>query len=241
MGSETSARGKVKKVRVEDERERQLRILLDEWDDKGNSGNDAQSENDSDEESNLRKMEKKMSKKQKAKRDKAVLSILDKAGTQFPDDEHSASSGSGSGTDSEDSKKHKCRSRKVKSGAKVKKRPVIRTELWPHTIANKNEGEDNSCENILFQLFLQCFPYILVTCGDKAEVDGCAILLHAITSIMKSVSWTEAQMFHNLTLTKIEQGKLDWSADFTELSKQFVDKKVRQNLKSRSSTATSGS
>ena len=184
-----------------------------------------------------------MSRKQKAKCDKIVNSILNEVGVRIPEEVqvNSATSGSGSGTDSDDGKSSISRKQKVKSGAKVKKRPVIKTELWPHTIANENDGEEVSCENISLVKFLNCFSYILVTCGDRAETDGRAVLLHAITSVFEYLQWPDVRIFHNLIMTKIEQGRLDWSTDFTVLGTQFVDKKVRQSARQRGSTATRGS
>ena len=89
---------------------------------------------------------------------------------------------SSTGTDSSEGvKKYRSR-RKVKSGAKVKKRPVIKTELWPHTIANEDDGEEVTSETIGLAKFLSCFTYIMVSC-EKAESKGRAALLHAICLI----------------------------------------------------------
>ena len=77
---------KIKKERVNDERERQLRLLLEKMDeDRGKSGSDAQSEGEAttEDEFDLRKVNKKMSSKQKTKRDKQVESILKHTGSCF--------------------------------------------------------------------------------------------------------------------------------------------------------------
>ena len=122
--------------------------------------------------------------------------------------------------------------RKVKSGANIKKRPVIRTELWPHTIANEDDGEDVTSEDIGLAKFLACFTYILTTC-DRAESVGRALLLHAVTTVLECLPWAEARAFHNMVLVKLEQGRFEWDENFSVLAEQYIDKKVRMNLRSR--------
>ena len=143
-----------------------------------------------------------------------MSSILKNAGTSFPDDDPDDpdSSSNSSGTESDDGNKGKSRKHRVKSGAKVKKRPVVKTELWPHTITNEDGGEGLSSENISLTKFFYGFTFIVATCGNKLEADGRTVLMHAITLVLDALSWNDARVFHNVTMTKIEQGRLDWSA-----------------------------
>merc|ERR1711888_323268 len=85
---------------------------------------------------------------------------LKEAGAMFPEEscETTESSDTESGSVK---KKYMCRSKKVKSGAKIQKRPVIKTELWLHTIANEDDGENITSENINLSKFLSCFTYIV--------------------------------------------------------------------------------
>ena len=191
------------------------------------------SEESSEELVDMKALRKKMSSKQKEACNCKVSARLKKAGAYFPEESTSTSSG----TDSSDSGR-KGRERKVKSGAKVKKRPVVRTELWPHTIANEEEGNDISSENIGLSKFLSCFTHIMTTCGRR-EASGRTELLHAITNVLECLSWTEARSFHNMVMIKLEQGRLDWSEDFSSVAETYIDKKVRLSLKSKG--ASSGS
>ena len=59
-------------------------------------------------------------------------------------------------------------------------------------------------------------------------------------SVLECLPWAEARTFHNLVMVKLEQGRLDWSADFSGLAEGFLDKKVRQNLRSKSTGAATG-
>ena len=54
-------------------------------------------------------------------------------------------------------------SKKVKSGAKVMKRPIVKTELWQHTIANEEGIEEGevTCDNISYSTFVKYFTRIL--------------------------------------------------------------------------------
>ena len=49
----------------------------------------------------------------------------------------------------------------------------------------------------------------MATCGNKLEADGRTVLMHAITLVLDALSWNDARVFHNVTMTKIEQGRLD--------------------------------
>ena len=122
----------------------------------------------------------------------------------------------------------------MKSGAEVKKRPVVKTELWPHTIANEEDGEDVSCENITLSKFLACYTYIMVNCTEAAEVDGRSVFLHAISTVMEYLPWAEACAFHNIIMVKIEQDRVKWSENFLTLADNFLDKKVRLSLRLKS-------
>ena len=74
----------------------------------------------------------------------------------------------------------------------------------------------------------------MISC-EKEEAKGRAGFLHAICSVFECLPWTEARAFHNLVLTKIEQGWVTWADDFVELANQFLDKKLRQSLRSKGS------
>ena len=76
----------------------------------------------------------------------------------------------------------------------------------------------------------------MTSCG-KAEAAGRAELLHAVSSVLECLPWTDARTFHNLVMVKLEQGRLDWTADFSVMADQYLDKKVRQNLRGKSSAA----
>ena len=75
------------------------------------------------------------------------------SGYTFPEDEADASTDSSSGNEI-DTRSSKSR-KKVKSGEKVKRRSVVKTELWPHTLANEDDGEDTTSENIMLYTFLK--------------------------------------------------------------------------------------
>ena len=77
------------------------------------------------------------------------------------------------------------------------------------------------------------------SCG-KAEAAGRADLLHAASSVLEFLPWAEARTFHNLIMVKLEQERLDWSADFSVLAENFLDKKARQNLRGKSTGAATG-
>ena len=114
------------------------------------------------------------------------------------------------------------------------KRPVVRTELWPHTIANEDDNEDVTSENITLARFLACYSYIMITCDEPPEVAGRAVLLHAIASVLECLPWKEARSFHNMIMVKIEQGRIDWDTNFAELGYQFLNRKLCLNMRSKS-------
>ena len=111
-----------------------------------------------------------------------IAARIKQAGGIFPNDEFD--SATSSGTDSSGVDKRYRSRKKVKSGAKIRKRPVIQTELWPHTIANKDDGEEVTSETIGLSKFLSCFTYIMTNCG-RWEAKGRAALLHAVCSVFE--------------------------------------------------------
>ena len=182
-------------------------------------------------------MKKKMTKKQRDKSQRRVGAVLAKTGSTFPSEEESTNS-SGTDNDLVQSKKQK---RKVKSGAKVRSRPVIKTELWPHTIANEEDAIDATSDNISLAKFLSCFTYIMIHCEDPEEATGRGLLLHAVSLVLECLPWSEARAFHNWIMVKVEQGRIDWDSDFTLLANEFVDKKMRQLLRSKNQASSSSS
>ena len=130
-------------------------------------------------------------------------------------------------------------SKKVKSGAKVKKRPVVRTELWPHTIANEEGVEDAevTSDNISYSAFVKYFTKIIVKCEKAEEAMGRSVLLSAVSTVVQCLSWKEARGFHNSIMVKIEQDRLNWDADFAALGDKFLDEKVRLSLRSRGTSS----
>ena len=229
---------KVKQDRVLEDKQRTLKIMLDSLIDnnkKKKNEEESEVEMSSDEEANARDMQKKMSSKQKSKAEKIVAKILKLVGGDIPEEEEDNNRSSDSGTDNDSIKSKSSRS-KVKSGAKVKKRPVVRTELWPHTIANEDDGADLTSETINLAKFMACFSKFLITC-EGAEVAGRAVLLYAITLVLECLPWPEARLFHNVVMVKIEQGRIDWSTDFSELAEQYLNKKVRLGMRARINNA----
>ena len=229
--------GKSKAERSKEEKERQYRLLQERLKDKGEESSESGGDNEeSEDELNLRELKKKLSKKKKNKCKKREAELLRKAGAMFPEEDYVATSSSG--TDSDSVRKSCGHKKKVKSGAKMSKRPVVRTELWPHTVANEEDGEEVACDNINLAKFYSCFTYIMLECRGT-ELKGRTTLLHAISLVLESLFWSEARTFHNLTMVKIEQGNLEWSDDFTALAESFIDKKVRGSFKSRSAAGNS--
>ena len=111
--------------------------------------------------------------------------------------------------------------------------------LWPHTVANEEDGQDVLCEDIGLAKFLSCFTCIMTSCG-KVEAAGRARLLNAISSVLECLPWAEARLFHNMVMVKLEQRRYEWTSDFSALGNQFIDKKVRENLRYRNSSGGSG-
>ena len=228
---------KTKGDRVQEEKERQLRLLQERLKDKDkeNSESRAGSGETSDGALDLKLLRKKMSKKQQGHCKKRESELLKRAGAAFPDQDFETTTSSG--TDS-GSVTRKCSSsrRKVKSGASIKKRPVLRTELWPHTVANEEDGEEVACDNISLAKFFACFTHIMLDC-KRLESQGRAGLLHAVSLVLESLFWAEARTFHNLVMVKIEQGRLSWTDDFAALAESFIDRKVRQSVRSKGSAS----
>ena len=228
---------KKKQSREEEEKLRSLQVVqeqLKELKEKQGSDRDIQAEGESSDDSlfNVKSLKKKMSRKEKKDCDRKVADRLEQAGGVFPDEDSSSSNGpNSSGTDSESGRRRRSR-RKVKSGAEVKKRPVIRTELWPHTVANEQDDEDLNSDTIGLQRFLSCFSLIMLNCG-KVEKAGRANLLNAFSTVYECLPFTEARSFHNLVMLRLEQGEISWQEDFLSIAHKFLDRKVRLSLKSR--------
>ena len=222
--------GKVKVNRVEEEKARQLKLLQERLRAKNVSSSSEKEESSEAESVDLKAMKKKMSRKQRDLCGRKVNARLSEAGALFPLDDFETSSSTGTESDIGKS----CRRKNlIKSGAKVKKRPVVQTELWPHTIANEDDGEEVTSENISLAKFFSCFSYILVSCSSKIESRGRSALLHAVSIVLEYLHWSDARTFHNLVMVKIEQGRLDWASEFSGLAEGFIDKKVRLSLKSK--------
>ena len=64
------------------------------------------------------------------------------------------------------------------------------------------------------------------------------MLLHTVTTVLGCLPWAEARTFHNLIMTKIEQGRINWKSNFSILANQFLEKKVRNSLRAKSTTPT---
>ena len=177
---------------------------------------------------NRNNIKKRMSKKQRDLSNSKSSRRLKEAGAVFPEDEFVSTNSSG-----EESCVKRCsHSKSVKSGAKVKKRPVLRTELWPHTIANEEDGDDVDSESISLTKFFKCFSTILSECVGR-QAEGRIVLQKAIFLVLEFLPWTEARNFHNLTMLKLEQGRIDWETDFLSLADAFIEKKVRAGLRSK--------
>ena len=222
-----------KLVSIEEEGERQYKLMTDQL--RNRDQLTFNLDESSEEEPTMRDLRKKMSKKERELCNNKVSSRMQQAGATYPMADFETSNSSGTDS-SEIERKFKVRSRrrKVKSGAKVKTRPVIRTMLWPHTIAVEEDGEDVSYDDIGLAKFLSCFTCIMTSCG-KVEAAGRARLLNAISLVLECLPWAEARLFHNMVVLKVEQGRYEWTSDFVAMGEQFVDKKVRQNLKNKSS------
>ena len=233
--SDRAVPSKSKKDRVEFERDRTLHLLYDKLEEREKHG--ATPSEDYTTEEDLLGLKKKMPRKLKEESRLRAAYRLSQAGSTFPVEETSDCSGMESDVKSSDSVS---RRRKVKSGAEVKTRPVLRTELWPHTIANEEEGEGVTSESITLATFLQYFTLIITT-TKGIESSGRSLLLHAITKVIKKTSWETARLFHNLVMLKLEQGRIGWNADFIELADTYLNSKVQQLLKARPQAASGSS
>ena len=222
----------IKKDRVEEEKKRSLKVCQDKLPAKGDFYSTEDGDPSSEEEPDLRAIRKKMTRQQREKCNRTVAARMEEVGGTFPEDSFDTSDNSG--TDS-CNVREKCKhSRQVKSGAKIKKRPVKYTELWPHTIAIEDDGDDVDSDNIGLAKFFSCFTYIMLGCGTR-ESRGRSGLLHAVSTVLEYLQWPEARSFHNIVMLKIEQGVADWSTDFGPLAEKFIDKKVRLGMRSRNS------
>ena len=244
--SSKKSNSKSKQSRQDEEKIRSLQVVsnqLKELKEKQSRDKDSQAGAESSDDSlfNVKALKKKMSKREKQACDLKVSDRLEQAGGFFPEDDSSSSNGgpNSSGTESESGRRRRSR-RKVKSGADVKKRPVIRTYLWPHTVANEEDDEDLTCDTIGLPRFLSCFTLIMLNCG-KVEKAGRANFLNAFSAVYECLPWTEARSFHNMVMLRLEQGEISWQEDFLKLAHKFLDRKVRQSLRTRSTVAGSSS
>ena len=164
--SKTGGKSGNKISRVDEERERQFKLLVDS--DKNNSDDKSEGESgDASDGQDMKGIRKKMTKKQRDKCSARVSKVLRKSETTYPEDDYETTESSGK--DSDGGCKHS-RANKVRSGAKVKKRPVKRRETWPHTIANEEDGDELTHENIGLAKFFTCYTHIQVRCrGVKAR------------------------------------------------------------------------
>lgn len=202
---------------------------------------ESQSEEMSEVEFDLSALGKKSSGKHKGGKSR-ISSRRTKAVSLFSEEDNSSESSSSSGSNSSEVRNKHRSKRRIKSGAKVKKRPVLQTELWPHTIANEEDGGDVSSENISLAKFLVCFTHIMTRCNcDSQEASGRSELLHAVSCILECLPWADARSFHNLVMVKVEQRRITWKTKFTFMADQFIEKKVRQTLRSQVSSSGNSS
>ena len=236
-----SVKKKSKTNRVENEKYRSLPVHQENLRRQERSRNTAESGEETEEGRASGDLGRRLSPSQREVVNRRVSDAMSASGASFPDDDFDPSDGSNSnsGRDSSDSRSYRRKKKsKVKSGAEIKKRSVIKTELWPHTIINEDEGEELTSEDITLAKFFTAFTYIITTVG-RVEAKGRSGLLHAVCMILDVLPWTEARTFHNVIMTKIEQGRFGWKANFADMANQFVDKKVRQTLRSKGSSGTS--
>ena len=71
------------------------------------------------------------------------------------------------------------------------------------------------------------------------EAKGRTSLLHAVSLVLEAFYWSEARSFHNIVMVKVEQDRLDWASDFGALAEDFIDRKVRQSVKSKGASGFS--
>ena len=247
-----------KTSRIGEERDRSYKVVVNKMKKQGKNKESEEEEvvsSGEGEEVDLHGIRSKMDKKQKKKVTSKVNARLGQAGAQSTDDDFGADSSAKSGNESSGesngesngessgessvsktssvSKSRHRRRRKVRSGAEVKRRPVVRTELWPHTIAIENDGIEVTSEDIILSKFMSCFTSIMNECKSKTEAAGRSVLLQAIFTVLECLSWAEARTFHNIVMVKVEQDRISWKDDFAGLADDFIEKKVRQGLKSR--------
>ena len=137
---------------------------------------------------------------------------------------------------SSQSRRRSRRKKQVKSGSKIKHRPVLKTELWPHTVANENDGEEMTCDNIILSKFISCFTSIVAN-SKGVEAEGRNNLLHGIGLVLEDLLWVDAHNFHNLIMIKIEQRRLFWTSDFGALANKFIEKRLRKNARAKGASA----
>ena len=250
----TSAKNK--NPRVSEAKGRSYDVLVDKLRTRDKSKVQSESEvvssSEEGEGEDLHGIRNKLDKKQRKKRDQRVNTRIKQAGGLFTDDDYEAGASGNSGTESDISFKSYSSSKsnisgqsnrqshKVRSGAKVKSRPVVRTELWPHTIAVEEEGGNITCDNISLSKFYSCFTQIVTDCESKTEKAGRTKLLNAISTVLDVRHWPDAHLFHNLVMVKVEQDRISWKDDFKGLADQFIEKRVRQLLKNQGSSQRTG-
>ena len=115
-----------KKKDIDFEKQRQLKLAQEKCKNKHGTSRSDTEEESTDDEIDLRGIKKKMSSSEKGKCEKQLTSRVKAAGGVFPDEDDDDTSSSGN---SSSDSGHCSRRRKIKSGAKVKKRPVVRQEL----------------------------------------------------------------------------------------------------------------
>ena len=97
-----------------------------------------------------------------------------------------------------------------------------RTELWPHIIANEEDEEEVTHENISLATFFTCFTSFMLDC-NRGESRGRSSLLHAISLLLKCLFWQDTRAFHNLVMVKIEQGRVNCFRILVTLAPRIPD------------------
>ena len=69
--------------------------------------------------------------------------------------------------------------------------------------------------------------------ANSEEATGRSVLLHAVSNVLQCLPGSESRTFHNLTMIKIEQRRINWKNKFSFLADKFIENKVRQSLKSQ--------
>ena len=150
-----------KKSLLDEDRARSLRVIQDqiEFENKIISESDLESQG-SEDDVNAKNVKKKMSRKQRDRCSSKVANRLRMTGATFPEDDFLDPDSSGKESDINVCKHAK----QVKSGSKIKVRPVLRTELWPHTVINEEDGDDVDSESIGLYEFFKGFSAIMMEC-----------------------------------------------------------------------------